>query len=102
MCAGHFFLATLFLAMQEAYQASLHVDKCLKIRKTVFPDCHRKIREGEENVILYVFIERLLLLSILLLAECLKQDIRGLKEKLVTDMIFVLFRLCVAVCLCTC
>ncbi|XP_062503951.1 uncharacterized protein LOC134180781 [Corticium candelabrum] len=76
----HFFLATLFLAMQEAYQASLHVDKCLKIRKTVFPDCHRKIRE----------------------AECLKQDIRGLKEKLVTDMIFVLFRLCVAVCLCTC
>ncbi|XP_062503948.1 tetratricopeptide repeat protein 28-like [Corticium candelabrum] len=54
----HFYLATLFLAMKEAYQASLHVEKCVEIRKMIFPDCHRKIRE----------------------AECLKQDIGGLKE----------------------
>ncbi|XP_062504861.1 kinesin light chain-like [Corticium candelabrum] len=54
----HFYLATLFLAMKETYQASLHVEKCVEIRKMIFPDCHRKIRE----------------------AECLKQDIRGLKE----------------------
>ncbi|XP_062504892.1 kinesin light chain-like [Corticium candelabrum] len=54
----HFYLATLFLAMKETYQACLHVEKCLEIRKMVFPDCHRKIREG----------------------ECLKRDIGGLKE----------------------
>ena len=47
MCAGHFYLATLFLAMKEAYQASLHVEKCVEIRKMIFPDCHRKIRESE-------------------------------------------------------
>ena len=80
MCAGHFYFATLFLAMKEACQASLHVEKCVEIRKMIFPDCHRKIREGEIHVIHSVFIERLLLLSVLFLAECLKQDIRGLKE----------------------
>ncbi len=47
MCAGHFYLATLFLAMKEAYHASLHIEKCLELRKIIFPDCHRKIREGE-------------------------------------------------------
>ncbi|XP_062504848.1 kinesin light chain-like [Corticium candelabrum] len=54
----HFYLATLFLAKKETYQACLHVEKCVEIRKMVFPDRHRKIRE----------------------AECLQQDIGELKE----------------------
>ncbi|XP_062504858.1 kinesin light chain-like [Corticium candelabrum] len=54
----HFYLATSFLAMKEASQSSLHVEKCLEIRKTVFPVGHSKIGE----------------------AECLKEQIKGLNE----------------------
>ena len=51
ICAGHFYLATSFLAMKEASQCSLHVEKCLEIRKTIFPVGHSKIGEGEKHVI---------------------------------------------------
>ncbi|XP_062504850.1 nephrocystin-3-like [Corticium candelabrum] len=54
----HFYLATSFLAMKEASQSSLHVKKCLEIRKTIFPVGHSKIGE----------------------AECLKQEIQGQNE----------------------
>ena len=64
MCAGHYYLSTLFLVMNKAYQASLHVEKCLEIRKTIFPVGHSKIREGEKHAIHSNFIERSLLLSI--------------------------------------
>ncbi|XP_062520538.1 uncharacterized protein LOC134195518 isoform X2 [Corticium candelabrum] len=43
----HFYLATLFLAMKEAFPASLHIEKCLEIRKTIFPAGHSKIEEAE-------------------------------------------------------
>ena len=49
MCAGHFYLATSFLVMKEASQSSLHVEKCLEIRKTIFPVGHGKIEEGEKT-----------------------------------------------------
>ncbi|XP_062504846.1 uncharacterized protein LOC134181592 [Corticium candelabrum] len=52
----HFYLAKLFLAMKEVCQASIHVEKCFEIRKTIFPVGHCKIRD----------------------AECLRQDIREL------------------------
>ncbi|XP_062504898.1 uncharacterized protein LOC134181649 [Corticium candelabrum] len=54
----HFYLATSFLVMKEASQSSLHVEKCLEIRKTIFPVGHGKIEE----------------------AECLKQEIEGMNE----------------------
>ncbi|XP_062504913.1 uncharacterized protein LOC134181667 [Corticium candelabrum] len=54
----HFYLATSFLAMKEASQSSLHVEKCLEIRKTIFPVGHSKIGE----------------------AECLKEQIKELNE----------------------
>ncbi|XP_062504689.1 uncharacterized protein LOC134181428 [Corticium candelabrum] len=53
-----FYLATLFVAMKEASRASLHVEKCLEIRKKIFPVGHSKIGE----------------------AECLKQEIQRLNE----------------------
>ena len=49
MCADYFYLATLFLAKKEAYQARLHAEKCLEIRKTIYPVGHRNIRKGEEQ-----------------------------------------------------
>ena len=48
MCAGHFYLATSFLVMKEATPASLHLEKCLEIRKTIFPVGHDEIEEGEQ------------------------------------------------------
>ena len=58
MCAGHFYLATLFLAMKEAFPASLHIEKCLEIRKTIFPAGHSKIEEGEKSIIHSFFITK--------------------------------------------
>ncbi|XP_062505646.1 kinesin light chain-like [Corticium candelabrum] len=43
----HFYLATLFLAMKEGSQGSLHVEKCLELRKTIFPVGHSKIGKAE-------------------------------------------------------
>ncbi|XP_062504901.1 uncharacterized protein LOC134181652 [Corticium candelabrum] len=43
----HFYLATSFLVMKEASQASLHVEKCLEIRKTIFPVGHDEIEKAE-------------------------------------------------------
>ena len=80
MCAGHFCLATSFLVMKEASQASVHVEKCLEIRKTIFPVGHSKIGEGEKYVIHSFYSEQSLLLSILLLAEWFKQEIQGMNE----------------------
>ena len=51
ICAGHFYLAKSFLAMKEASQSSLHVEKCFEIRKTIFPVGHSKIGEGEKHAI---------------------------------------------------
>ena len=49
MFAGQFYLATLFVAMKEASRASLHVEKCLEIRKKIFPVGHSKIGEGGKH-----------------------------------------------------
>ena len=57
MCVGHFYLATLFLAMKEGSQGSLHVEKCLELRKTIFPLGHIKIGKGKNHVIYFIFIE---------------------------------------------
>ena len=65
MCAGHFYLATSFLAMKEASQSSLHVEKCLEIRKPIFPVGHSNIGKCEKYFIqlfLLLFCTILLLL----------------------------------------
>ena len=67
MCAGHFYLATSFLAMKKPSQSSLHVEKCLEIRKTIFPVGHSKIEKGEQHVIHSFSTKRSLFSTILLL-----------------------------------
>ena len=49
MCADYFYLATLFLAKKEEYQARLRAAKCIEIRKTIHSVGHRKIRKGEKQ-----------------------------------------------------
>ena len=51
MCACHFYLATSFLVMEEASQASLHVEKRLEILKMISPVGHSKIGKGDKQVI---------------------------------------------------
>ena len=67
MCAGHFYLATSFFAMKKLFQSSLHVGKCLEIRKTIFPVGHSKIEKGEKHVIHSFSSNRSLFPTILLL-----------------------------------